>query len=52
MGQEILTSLYGFFEEIIDKLYTLEESDIGLSMPGFEIRSMQHEILYSRLYMS
>ncbi|MDR7871045.1 MAG: urease accessory protein UreF [Tissierellaceae bacterium] len=52
VGQEILAGLYPLFELIIQKLYSLEESDIGLSMPGFEIRSMQHEILYSRLYMS
>lgn len=52
VGQEILASLYPLFEVIIEKLYSLGESHIGLSMPGFEIRSMQHEILYSRLYMS
>lgn len=52
VGQEILTSLYTLFDEITDKLYSLGESEIGRSMPGFEIRSMQHEILYSRLYMS
>ncbi len=51
-GQKILYSLYPLFEMILKKLYTLKESDIGLSMPGQEIRSMQHEILYSRLYMS
>lgn len=52
VGQKILSSLYPLFEVIIEKLYTLNECDIGLSMPGYEIRSMQHEILYSRLYMS
>ena len=52
VGQEILASLYPLFKIMIEKLYSLEKSDIGLSMPGFEIRSMQHEILYSRLYMS
>jgi urease accessory protein len=25
---------------------------IGMSCPGFDIRCMQHEQLYSRLYMS
>lgn len=52
VGQETLASLYPLFEIIIEKLDSLGESNIGLSMPGFEIRSMQHEILYSRLYMS
>lgn len=51
-GQKILYSLYPLFEIIIEKLYMLKEYDIGLSMPGYEIRSMQHETLYSRLYMS
>lgn len=52
VGQELLANLYRLFDEVIEKLYSLGESDLGLSMPGFEIRSMQHEILYSRLYMS
>ena len=30
----------------------LEEDKIGLSNVGFDLRSMQHERLYSRLYMS
>jgi|GEM_PF-6498088 len=30
----------------------LEEEKIGLSNVGFDLRSMQHERLYSRLYMS
>ena len=34
---------------MIEKIYELKESDIGRAMPGFEIRSMQHEHLYSRL---
>lgn len=52
IGQKILSSLYLYFEMIIDKLHTLKEYDIGLSTPGYEIRSMQHEVLYSRIYMS
>ncbi len=52
VGQKILYSLYPLFGRIIEKLYMLKEYDIGQSMPGYEIRSMQHETLYSRLYMS
>lgn len=52
VGQEILASLYPLFEEMMERLSSLQEADLGRSMPGFEIRSMQHETLYSRLYMS
>ena len=40
------------FEELISKLDTLTIDDLCLSTPGFDIRCMQHENLYSRLYMS
>ncbi|ALP91402.1 urease accessory protein UreF [Clostridium butyricum] len=51
-GQKILYSCYGFLEEIINKLPKLTIEDLCLSTPGFDIRCMQHERLYSRLYMS
>lgn len=40
------------FEEVINKLDELTIDDLCLSTPGFDIRCMQHENLYSRLYMS
>ena len=43
---------YKFFDEIIDMLLSLDIKDLCLSTPGFDIRCMQHEALYSRLYMS
>lgn len=51
-GQQILYKCTQLFNGIIDKVQTLDESMLGLSMPGFDIRCMQHETLYSRLYMS
>jgi len=36
----------------VEKTLNLEEEKIGLSNVGFDLRSMQHERLYSRLYMS
>lgn len=51
-GQKILVECYPLFTLLLDTVYKLNESDIGKSMPGFEIRSMQHETLYSRQYMS
>lgn len=51
-GQKILYNCYKFFDEIIDMLPNLDIKDLCLSTPGFDIRCMQHEALYSRLYMS
>ncbi|MBQ9624811.1 MAG: urease accessory protein UreF, partial [Clostridia bacterium] len=51
-GQQILYKCSKLFNGIIEKVKTLDESKLGLSMPGFDIRCMQHEALYSRLYMS
>lgn len=51
-GQKILYNCYKFFDEIIDMLPNFDIKDLCLSTPGFDIRCMQHEALYSRLYMS
>lgn len=51
-GQQILVKCHKVFTETLDKLQTLDERHICLSNPGFDVRCMQHEVLYSRLYMS
>ena len=51
-GQEILLSLFSMINDLVQKSLLPDESMIGASCPGFDIRSMQHEQLYSRLYMS
>lgn len=51
-GQQILYRCSKIYDEIVENAMTLDESYIGLSMPGFDVRCMQHETLYSRLYMS
>ncbi len=51
-GQEILYELSKKYDTIISRVQTLDQDYLGLSMPAFDIRCMQHEILYSRLYMS
>lgn len=51
-GQQILVKCHGIFTETLDKLQSLDESYVCLSNPGFDVRCMQHEVLYSRLYMS
>jgi urease accessory protein len=51
-GQEILFSLQGLIKELAVKSLEPDRELIGLCCSGFDIRSMQHERLYSRLYMS
>lgn len=51
-GQKILFGAQAVFQQIIDKVETLNESSLGISSVGFDLRSMQHERLYTRLYIS
>ena len=51
-GQQILKQCHPIFTKALDKLETLTEKQLCLSNPGFDVRCMQHEVLYSRLYMS
>lgn len=51
-GQQILFDAQELFDEVMARLEELGEDDLGAEAPGFEIRCMQHEALYSRLYMS
>jgi urease accessory protein len=51
-GQEILFSLHPIIDELSETSLCPDEDKIGLCCTGFDIRSMQHERLYTRLYMS
>ena len=51
-GQEILFSLQPLIKSLVEKSLFPDKNMIGLCCTGFDIRSMQHERLYSRLYMS
>ena len=51
-GQELLFSLHPLIEQLVQHTLQPDESMIGLCCTGFDIRAMQHEQLYSRLYMS
>lgn len=52
VGQRLLYRCQPVFEEVLERLAGLEPEELGAEAPGFEIRCMQHEGLYSRLYMS
>ena len=51
-GQAILMSLFPLINELAKRSLNPDEKMIGFCCAGFDIRSMQHEQLYSRLYMS
>jgi urease accessory protein len=51
-GQEILFSLLPLMQQLVEQSMHPDKDLIGLCCTGFDIRSMQHEQLYSRLYMS
>jgi urease accessory protein len=51
-GQDILFGLRGLIAELVEKGLEPDEEMIGVCCTGLDIRCMQHEKLYSRLYMS
>lgn len=51
-GQELLFSLQPLITGLVQKNLQADKDLLGVCCPGFDIRSMQHEQLYSRLYMS
>ena len=51
-GQELLFSLQPLVSELVQNSLQPNLSKIGYCCTGFDIRCMQHEQLYSRVYMS
>lgn len=51
-GACLVASFRQEFSDIIDRVFSAAEDDLCLASPGLDIRAMQHEVLYSRLYMS
>jgi urease accessory protein len=51
-GQELLFSLQALIGELVEGGLEPDRELIGVACPGLDIRCMQHEQLYSRLYMS
>lgn len=51
-GQKILVSSFPLLDTLIKEVRELDPCMYGLSAPAFDIRCMQHEHLYSRIYMS
>ena len=51
-GQEILFSLQPLIKQLVENTRAPDKDLLGLCCAGFDISCMQHEQLYSRLYMS
>lgn len=51
-GQEMLFSLLPLMDDLAEQTLQPDKDLIGMCCTGFDIRSIQHERLYSRLYMS
>jgi urease accessory protein len=51
-GQELLFALQPLIAELVERTLEPDRELIGLCCTGLDIRCMQHEQLYSRLYMS
>lgn len=51
-GQEIMMSVFPLINQLAEIALTPNESMIGFCNAGFDVGSMQHEQLYTRLYMS
>lgn len=51
-GQDILFELQPLLKQLTEETITIDRNLVGLCNIAFDIRCMQHEYLYSRLYMS
>lgn len=51
-GQDILFELYPIIEKTVQETIGLDRDHVGLCNTSLDINCMQHERLYSRLYMS
>jgi urease accessory protein len=51
-GQELLFSLHSLIQQLAENSMLPDEEMTGVCCAGFDVRCMQHEQLYSRLYMS
>src|SRR5699024_406994 len=51
-GQQILTDTFEIFDKVLDQVMGWGEEMLCAAAPGFDSRCMEHERLYSRIYMS
>lgn len=51
-GQSALYAAMERIPEAVEKALSVQTEDLGISGSGFELRSMQHEKLFTRIYIS
>lgn len=51
-GQDMLFRLHPLLQQLVQETLHLERDLVGICNIGFDVHCMQHEHLYSRLYMS
>lgn len=51
-GQAALSDAMKLISHAVEKALTVPEDELGISGFGFDLRSMEHENLYSRIYIS
>jgi urease accessory protein len=51
-GQKLLFRLHDLIDDLAQRTINPDPELIGKSCPGFDLRCMQHETLYTRLYIS
>lgn len=51
-GQKLLFRLHNLIEDLANRTLEPDHDLIGKSCPGFDLRCIQHETLYTRLYIS
>ncbi|WP_297631978.1 urease accessory protein UreF [uncultured Clostridium sp.] len=51
-GQILLKNCSEKFEDLVEKIVTLDEDMFGANVPGIELSQIQHETLVFRLFMS
>ena len=51
-GQRVLYELFPCIENAVEAAFLVSSEELGFSGAGFDICSMEHEVLYSRVYIS
>jgi len=51
-GQKLLREYLPMVLDTVEETMKVDYEELGISLPAFDIRAMEHERLYSRLYMS
>ncbi len=51
-GQRVLNESFDLISQAVEKSLSIDDTQIGINGVALDIRAMQHEVLYTRLYMS